>query len=136
LIFEAFNFEKGVYVEKGMLEVIEAKPGISVCRILSQKNRRLHPLAKEDRIGNPTFSPRRPKTFVLAGEFERYNKGDLESFIKRSGGLIAQKIGPGVDFLVVGKEAKREEASAREYQILGMKEEQLLKYVLPLFAPR
>ena len=51
--------------------------------ILEQKDRRLHPLAKDDRIGNPTFNPRRPKTFVVAGEFERFNKADLESFIQK-----------------------------------------------------
>jgi len=136
LLFEVFTFDKGAYVEKGMIEVIEAKPGISVCRILSQKNPRLHPLTKDDRIGNPTFNPRRPKTFVVAGEFERYNKADLEAFIKRSGGLVAQKLGPGVDYLVAGNRSDREQASAREYQIYGMKEEQLLKYVLPLFAPK
>lgn len=136
LIFEVFTIEKGVYVEKGMLEVIEVKDGISVCRILSQKDRRLHPLAKDDRIGNPTFNPKRPKTFVVAGEFENYNKADLEAFIRRSGGLIAQKLGPGVDFLVAGGRSEREQAQAREYQVLGMKEAQLLKYVQPLFAPR
>ncbi|MBN8525722.1 MAG: hypothetical protein J0M02_10335 [Planctomycetes bacterium] len=136
LIFEVFTLDKGVYVEKGMLEVIEVKDGISVCRILSQKDRRLHPLAKDDRIGNPTFNPKRPKTFVVAGEFEHYNKADLESFIRRSGGLIAQKLGPGVDFLVAGGRSEREQAQAKEYQVLGMKEEQLLKYVQPLFAPR
>lgn len=136
LIFEVFTYEKGTFIEKGMLEVIEVKAGISVCRILSQKDRRMHPLAKDDRIGNPTFNPRRPKTFVVAGEFERYNKADIEAFIQRSGGLVAQKLGPGVDFLVAGGRSEREQASAREYQILGMKEDQLLKYVLPLFAPR
>jgi hypothetical protein len=136
LLFEVFTLDKGVYVEKGMLEVIEVKDGISVCRILSQKDRRLHPLAKDDRIGNPTFNPKRPKTFVVAGEFEHYNKTDLEAFIKRSGGLIVQKLGPGVDFLVAGGRSEREQAQAREYQVLGMKEEQLLKYVQPLFVPR
>lgn len=136
LLFEVFTFDKGTYVEKGMLEVIEVKAGISVCRILSQKDRRMHPLAKDDRIGNPTFNPRRPKTFVVAGEFERYNKADIEAFIKRSGGIVQQKLGPGVDFLVAGGRSEREQASAREYQILGMKEDQLLKYVLPLFAPK
>ena len=136
LLFEVFTYEKGVYIEKGMVEVIEVKEGISVCRILVQKDRRMHPLAKDDRIGNPTFNPRRPKTFVVAGEFERYNKADIESFIKRSGGLVVQKLGPGVDFLVAGSRSEREQASAREYQVLGMKEGQLLKYVLPAFSPR
>jgi hypothetical protein len=136
LLFEVFTWDKGVYVEKGMLEVIEVKDGISVCRILSQKDRRLYPLAKDDRIGNPTFNPKRPKTFVVAGEFESYNKADLETFIKRSGGLIVQKLGPGVDFLVAGGRSEREQAQAREYQVLGMKEAQLLKYVQPLFVPR
>jgi hypothetical protein len=60
----------------------------------------------------------------------------LEIFIKRSGGLIVQKLGPGVDFLVAGNRSEREQAQAREYQVLGMKESQLLKYVQPLFVPR
>ena len=35
LLFEAFTYEKGAYVEKGMLEVIEAKAGISVADLQS-----------------------------------------------------------------------------------------------------
>lgn len=136
LLFEVFSSDKGVYVEKGMLEVIEAKDGIAVCRILKQLNRRMHPLAKDDRIGNPVFNPKRPRTFVVAGDFERYSKADLEAFIRRSGGQVVQKIGPGVDFLVAGKGSEgKEQAQAREYQLLGMTEDQLLKYVLPMFAP-
>jgi hypothetical protein len=136
LLFEAFSLDKGAFISKGMLEVIEVKDGISVCRILSQKDRRLYPLAKDDRIGNPTFNPKRPKSFVVAGEFELYNKTDLEAFIRRSGGIVVEKVGPGVDFLVAGNRSDREQASAREYQVVGMKEQQLLRYVLPLFVPK
>lgn len=139
LIFQVFNFEKGSFKVKGMLEVIEVKEGISVCRILTQPDRRLFPISKDDRIGNPTFNPRRPKTFVVAGEFAHYNKADLEAFIRRSGGIVADKLRPGVDYLVVrGDENDRSNAMrsrAREYQVLGMKEEQLLTFVQPLFGP-
>lgn len=136
LIFEVFTHEKGLFLSKGMLEVIEVQGGISVCRILSQADRRLHPLAKDDRIGNPTFNPKRPKTFVVAGEFERYNKADLEAFIRRSGGKVVDKLGPGVDFIVAGARSDAQQAQAREYQVLGMKEAQLLKYVQPAFSPK
>jgi hypothetical protein len=136
LLFEVFNYEKGVYVDKGMIEVIEVKPGIAVCRILKQNNAKLYPMAKDDRIGNPTYSPKKPKVFVVAGEFSQYNKTDLEAFIRRSGGIVQDKLGPGVDYLVAGARSEREQATAREYQVLGMKEEQLLKYVQPLFSPK
>jgi hypothetical protein len=136
LLFEVFSWDKGFYVEKGMIEVIEVQDSIAICRILSQNDPRLHPIAREDRIGNPTFNPRRPNTFVVAGEFNRYNRSDIEQFIRRSGGVIVPQVGPGVDFLVAGERSDREQAQAREYKILGMKEEQLLKYVLPLFSPR
>lgn len=136
LLFEAFNHDKGAFIDKGMLEVIEVKDGISVCTIRSQSDRRLHPLAKDDQIGNPTFNPKRPRTFVVAGEFEHYNKADLEAFIRRSGGKVVDKLGPGVDFIVAGARSDAQQAQAREYQVLGMKEEQLLKFVQPLFPPK
>lgn len=136
LLFKIFSYDKGSFVDKGMVEVIEVKEGISVCRILNQTDRRLHPITKDDRIGNPTFNPRRPKTFVVAGEFQRYNKADIEAFIRRSGGIIADKMRPGVDYLVAGDRSTTEQAHAREYQVLGMKEEQLLTFVQPLFPPK
>lgn len=136
LLFQVFNFDKGTFKSKGMIEVIEVKDGISVCRILSQPDRRVFPISKDDRIGNPTFNPRRPKTFVVAGEFDHYNKADLEAFIRRSGGIVAEKLRPGVDYLVAGARSDSEIAHAREYQVLGMKEEQLLTFVQPLFSPK
>ena len=136
LLFQVFNYDKGTFKAKGMVEVIEVKEGISVCRILAQPDRRLFPIAKDDRIGNPTFNPRRPKTFVVAGEFNHFNKADLETFIRRSGGIVAEKLRPGVDYLVAGTRSDREQAHAREYQVLGMKEDQLLTFVQTLFAPK
>lgn len=135
LLLEVFNWEKGAYIEKGMVEVIEVKDGVSICRIISQKNPRLHPLSRDDRVGNPTFNPRRPKSFMVAGEFERYNKSDLEAFIRRSGGVVVDKLSPGVDFLVAGNRSDRDQAQAREFHVLGIREAQLLKYIQPSFPP-
>ncbi|MCX8039370.1 MAG: hypothetical protein N3B15_02180 [Planctomycetota bacterium] len=136
LLFEVFTVDKGGYVEKGMLEVIEVQADISVCRIISQKDPKRLPLAKDDRIGNPVFDPRRPRVFVIAGEFERFDPPELASFIRRAGGIVVDKIGPGVDFLVAGARSEREQTQAREYILLGMTEQQLLKYVQPHFVPQ
>ncbi|MEK7413129.1 MAG: BRCT domain-containing protein [Planctomycetota bacterium] len=140
LLFQVFSYEKGAFYDKGTIEVIDVKEGVSICRVLRERDSRFHPLTQGDRIGNPTFNPKRPKTFVVAGDFDHYNKSDLEAFIKSAGGIVADKLQPGVDFLVVRGDAKDrsgpERATAREYQVLGMKENQLLQYVRPLFPPK
>lgn len=136
LLFAAFTFEKGQYHEKGMIEVIEVGETVSVARIAKTNDGRIHPIAKGDYLGNPTFNVRKPKTFLVAGEFKQFNKDDLEGFIRRSGGIIAQQLGPGVDFLVAGERSEPEQALAREYQVLGIKEELLLKFLQPSFTPK
>ncbi len=135
-LFTVFNHDRGRYVEKGRVEVISVNQTIAVARILSQIDTRRNPIGKGDLIGNPVFDVKKPKTFVVAGEFKHYNKDDLERFITAAGGIVTQELGPGCDFLVAGDRSDREQANARQYQILAMKEDQLLQWVQPSFAPK
>ncbi len=136
LIFAVFNHEKGRYVPKGMVETIEVRDGISVCRILSQDNPKLYPIGKGDSVGNPVFDAVKPKTFYVAGEFKHYNKEDIEGFIRATGGVVATALGPNCDFLVAGERSEREQASARQFQILALSEDTLLSFVQKSFAPK
>jgi hypothetical protein len=134
LILEVFTRNRGAYLAKGRLEVIEVQAGISVCRILEVVDARRFPIARDDRIANPVFDKRRAREFVLAGDFSRYARADLATFIRKSGGVVREKVGPGVDYLVVGKRADDVVAQAREFDIRGLTEEQLLRYVQPNFG--
>jgi BRCA1 C Terminus (BRCT) domain len=136
MIFEAFQYDRGAYVEKGLLEVVQASPQIATCRVLSVVDNRKNPLSQNDYIGNPVFSIRRPKVFVVAGEFKTHNKEDLEMFIRETGGIVREKLSPGVDVLIAGERSDKEQDHAREYQVLAMTEEQLLKYVRRDFKPK
>lgn len=136
LLFAAFTFDKGIYSEKGMIEVIEVGETVSVGRIAVIADARLRPIAKGDYLGNPIFNTRKPKTFVVQGDFNRYNRDDIEGFIRQSGGIVVDQMGPGVDFLVAGDRSETFQSQAKEYQVLGIKEDLLLKFVQPKFAPK
>ncbi len=135
-LFTVFNHDRGRYVEKGRIEVVSVQKQIAVARILSQMDERRNPIGKGDLIGNPVYDNLKPKVFVVAGEFKQFNKSDLEHFITAAGGIVSQELGPGCDFLVAGSRSDREQANARQYQILAMKEEQLLQFVPTTFAPK
>jgi hypothetical protein len=136
LIFAVFNHDKGRYVKKGMVETVEVRDAIAVCRILQQDDVKLHPIGRGDLIGNPVFDSHHPKTFYVAGEFKRYNKDDIEQFIRVTGGVVAKVLGPDCDFLVAGQRSEREQASARQFQILALKEDDLLAFVQKSFTPK
>ncbi len=136
LIFAVFNHDKGRYVGKGMIETIEVRDTIAVCRILRQDDVKLHPIGRGDLIGNPVFDSHHPKTFFVAGEFKHYNKEDIEQFIRTTGGVVAKVLGPDCDFLVAGERSEREQASARQFQILALKEDDLLSFVQKTFSPK
>ncbi len=136
LIFEVFQYERGNYVEKGMIEVVQTQAQIATCRVLSVKDSRKMPLSQNDYIGNPVFSTRRPKVFVVSGEFKTHNKDDLEMFIRQTGGIVREKLSPGVDILVAGDRSEKDQDSAREYAVHAMTEEQLLKYIRRDYAPK
>lgn len=136
LMFEVFQYDRGQYVEKGMIEVVQAQAQIATCRVLSVKDPRKMPLSQNDYIGNPVFSTRRPKIFVVSGEFKTHNKADLEMFIRQTGGIVRDTLSPGVDILVAGDRSEQIQDKSREYQVHAMKEDQLLKYVRRDYLPK
>ena len=136
LLFEVFQYDRGQYVEKGMIEVVQVQAQIATCRVLSVKDPRKMPLSENDYIGNPVFSTRRPKVFVVSGEFKTHNKADLEMFIRHTGGIVRETLSPGVDILIAGDRSETVQDKSREYQIHAMKEEQLLKYVRRDYSPK
>jgi hypothetical protein len=136
LLFAVFNHERGRYVPKGMVEAIEVRERIAVCRILAQNDVKLYPIGKGDSIGNPVFDAANPKTFYVAGEFKHYNKSSIEGFIRATGGVVAKELGPNCDFLIAGERSDREQASALQFQILALNEDTLLSFVQKSFAPK
>lgn len=125
LLFEVFQYDRGRYVEKGMVEVVQTQAQIATCRVLSVKDPRKLPLSQNDYIGNPVFSTRRPKVFVVSGEFKTHNKEDLEMFIRQTGGIVREKLSPGVDILIAGERSDKDQDNAREYAVHAMTEKQL-----------
>lgn len=136
LLFSVFNHEKGRYIDKGMVETIEVRDGIAVCRVLKQNDPKTFPIGRGDLVGNPVFDAKAPKTFFVAGEFKHYNKEDIEQFIRSTGGVVATALGPNCDFLVCGERSDPERAAARQFQILAMTEDQALSFVQKTFPPR
>ena len=136
MIFEVFQYNRGNYVEKGLLEVVQTQAQISTCRVLSVIDNRKNPLSQNDYIGNPVFSTRRPKVFVVSGEFKTHNKEDLEMFIRQTGGIVREKLSPGVDVLIAGERSDKDQDHAREYNVFAMTEDQLLKYIRRDFKPK
>ncbi len=143
LLLEVFNLERGRYKEKGMIEVIEVKAQIATARVLSVVDNRAFPLSKNDNLGNPVFSTTRPKVFVVTGEFDDpkknkspHTKEDLENFIRQTGGVVREKLSPGVDILVAGDRSDKEQDNAREFQVQAMTSDQLMKYVRQDYHPK
>lgn len=138
LLFEVFQYERGKYRTKGLVEVVEVRPAIALCRVLEIDDRKTWPLAENDYIGNPVFNPNRPKSFVVAGDFARFNRADIESFIRQTGAVVRDRLSPGTDFLVVpSKEYKgREMDRAREFQVVALEEARILRFLRTEFKPK
>ncbi len=140
LRFEIFNIEKGMHVTKGFAEVIEVGPRTSSCRILRESQSSRRPITNGDKIGNPVFSPNKPRTFVLAGEFQRYNAEDIANFIRQTGGIVRKvlgpqdSVGPNDDFIIAGKDADLHLNQAREFHVIAMTEDYLLDFVQTTFS--
>lgn len=134
--FDIFNYDRGNYMEKGQCEVIKVDDTIATCRVVNIIDMRKNPVAKGDHIGNPVFDAVNKKSFYLAGEFKIYNKDDIARFIVKGGGIVYDKLLPGVDFLVAGKRSDKDEDQAREYNVLAMKEETIVKYLHATFGTK
>lgn len=126
---------KGRQVEKGLLEVVQASASIATCRILATTDARRLPISPGDAVANPAYDRRHAPVFFLAGEFKRFSKQDIASFIHAAGGTVAERLGPDCEFLVTGERSEREQAAARQYSILAMDEAFLLRFLPPAYAP-
>ena len=135
LRFEMFTIDAGKYVVKGLVEVVELDEHIAKCRILEEVDPRHMPLHPGDMAGNPVFSPGDPKVFVFAGEFKHFNRSDLENFVRDLGGEVWPEIRPGVDFLVAGDRSEGVQDKAREYRLLAMYEDTLVRFLTTTFKP-
>lgn len=139
LKFQIFQYPKGAFTDKGMLEVCKLDDNSAVCRVLSETSEK-NPVAREDFIGNPLFTPDRPRTFVLAGEFTSYRRPDIERFIANMGGIVRKDLQPGIDFLIIGTYAEDDATKkliddAREYQVVAMDEAQMIRYLSTTYKP-
>lgn len=140
LLLDVFTYEQGRYVVKGHLEVIDVQESVSTARITKEKDAKTRPVARGDFVANPVFDKNKVPVFTLAGEFKRFNKADLASFIVASGGQVVDKLGPDVHFMVVDCPANdpnchsvTEQDMAREYQVEAITEQDLLGYVQTRF---
>ena len=136
LRFEMYTFDAGKYVVKGLVEVVDLQEHIAKCRILEEVDPRRMPLHPGDMAGNPVFSPSDPKVFVFAGEFKRFNRSDLESFVRALGAEVWPEIGPGVDYLIAGNHSESVQDKAREFRLLAMYEDTLVRFLTTTFSPR
>lgn len=135
LRLEVFQYDKGRYVKKGFAEVIDTGANVATARLVEEVDPRRNPVTKGDLVGNPVFDTQESPVVVLAGEFMRFNKGDLANFLRRTGCEVRDKLGPGVDFLIAGERSEPQQDEAREYRVTAMTEDQLVKYLDPGFRP-
>ncbi len=134
LRFQVFQYVKGQSVDKGMIEVTQVSADCATCVVLEQTDARDNSMIRGDLIGNPIFSPRQPKTFYLAGDFQKYNKSNIADFIEQMGGRAVQELVPSTNFIVAGENSEQDQDAAREYQVLAMTEETLLKFLTTRFG--
>jgi hypothetical protein len=133
--FEIFTWEKGQHVTKGLCEVIDVGSSVTTCRIIADYTDERHPVVRGDKVGNPVYDRTRSHTFVLAGEFQSFNRSDLAKFIERMGGMVRDTLGPSVDYLVAGDRSEAQQDAAREYRVVAMTEDQLIHFLETTFKP-
>jgi hypothetical protein len=136
LRLEVFQYVKGRYVPKGFAEVIDTDVAMATARIVAEEDGRRNPITKGDMVGNPIFDTQESPVVVLAGEFKRYNKGDLSDFLSRTGATVIKELGPGVDYLIAGDRSEPDQDRAREYRVTAMTEDQLIRYLHAGFMPK
>lgn len=95
---------------KGSIVVVTVGQLTSECRIVQQDPN--DPVTADDLIGNVAYDPIRTYTFVVEGQFDLANSGKptadggdkIKQLITLAGGKIANQLGIGTDFLVLGDE--------------------------------
>jgi len=129
--FEVFQIRGGgKYVPKGVIEIKEVRPTVSLGYIETLHNIN-DPLMIGDNFGSPLYDRNAKKRFYVAGDFKKYQKGDLEKLIKESGALVVDKIGIYTDFVVLGhKNIGTAKQEAIDMGVVLMNETDLLKYIM------
>lgn len=130
LRFAVFTLRAGKPVVKGQIEVIRVEERTAVCRVLEERDRD-DPLVDGDRIHNPVWDPDRVRSFALHGDFQRFTRSELASFIAAAGGVVHEELHAGTDFLVAGARAERWTELAIKLGVPILSEHQLLEFVRP-----
>ncbi|MDW8373351.1 MAG: BRCT domain-containing protein [Planctomycetota bacterium] len=130
LRFSVFTMRAGKPVDKGSIEVLSVEERIGICRVLEERDRN-DPLIAGDRLHNPIWDPDRVRSFALHGDYQRFTRTELASFITAAGGIIHEELRPGTDFLVAGARAERWTELAIKLGVPIISEQQLLEFIRP-----
>ncbi len=135
--FVVFNRRGGRNVAKGALEVVEVDARTATARVESELDAN-DPLVPGDHVHNPVFDPAAIKTFVIAGDFERFSRDELARFITESGGKVEPTLTTSSDYLIAGERAETALTQASKLGVSILSEGQLLEFVRyrPEFAVR
>jgi len=126
--FLVFNRRGGRNRIKGEIEVIDIDAGISVARVLSEKDPN-DPIIPGDHIHNNIYNPNETKIFVVAGVFHTYSQRELKRFIQDAGGKVEPAITQRTHYLVAGEEADEALQRAKLNGITILSEKQVLDLV-------
>ena len=96
---------------KAKIIVVKVHEKASECEVVELLSQR-HPITENDLLHNLAFDETRPYTFVFEGRFDLHGTGrpsmqdtdEAIAMVKRFGGIVADEVTPGVDFIVLGAE--------------------------------
>ncbi|HYE05282.1 MAG TPA: BRCT domain-containing protein [Planctomycetota bacterium] len=135
--FVVFNRRGGRNTAKGAVEVVDVDARTATARV-SEEFDGNDPLVPGDHVHNPVFDPAAVKTFVIAGDFERFSRDELARFISESGGKVEPQLTTSSDYLIAGDRADAALTQASKLGVSILSEDQLLEFVRyrPEFAVR
>lgn len=126
--FIVFNRRAGKNVAKGVIQVIEVDNDIATARVIVENDRN-DPLIVGDLLHNPIYDPEKVNHFAIRGDFLRYSKEELATFIKDSGDIVDPDITIATDYLVAGSNAPAALAQATKLGVSILSEDQLLDFI-------
>ncbi len=93
---------------KAEIEVYNVGAGFSAARIVRSDKK--NPIVVGDVIGNLIWSPTKPNTFVIAGDFDLTGKGvkdedavaKLTRLVEKWGGKVSDKVTVNTDYVILG----------------------------------
>jgi len=97
---------------KAQIEVFDVAKNYSAARIISEDRRR--PILEGDVIANLIWDSDKQNTFVIAGDFDLNQDGNIDpdaydrlvALIKKWGGTVAETITVDTDYLILGKQPR------------------------------